>query len=108
MGHAPLVEKVRAHGHEATVFHANGYGGAAFARFADRGAFHTIVDLTPHEMTRMMVNGAHVDMPRRFSAAPDVPRVTLPGAMNFVGLGQKSLMPQHYLKLLTCDNRPGG
>ena len=95
---APLVENVRAHGHEATVFHANGYGGAAFARFADRGAFHTIIDLTPHEMTRIMVNGAYVDMPRRFSAAPDVPRVTLPGAMNFVGLGQKSLMPQHYLK----------
>lgn len=95
---APLVERVRAHGHEATVFHANGYGGAAFARFADRGAFHAIVDLTPHEMTRIMVNGAHVDMPTRFSSGPDIPRVTLPGAINFVGLGQKKLLPPRYLE----------
>ncbi|MEM1373283.1 MAG: Tm-1-like ATP-binding domain-containing protein [Pseudomonadota bacterium] len=95
---APLVERIRTHRHEATVFHANGYGGAAFARFADRGAFHAIVDLTPHEMTRMMVNGAYVDMPTRFSAGSDIPRVTLPGAVNFVGLGQKKLMPQRYLE----------
>ncbi|MEO0484501.1 MAG: Tm-1-like ATP-binding domain-containing protein [Pseudomonadota bacterium] len=94
---APLVDDIRALGHEATVFHANGYGGAAFARFADRGAFHTIIDLTPHELTRIMVNGAHVDMPTRFSAGGIVPRVTLPGALNFVGLGQKSMMPQPYL-----------
>ena len=95
---AALVERVRSIGEEATVFHANGYGGAAFARFGDRGAFHSIIDLTPHELTRIKVNGAHVEMPTRFSAAPEVPRVTLPGALNFVGLGQKSLMPQRYLE----------
>ena len=95
---APLVERVRNMGHEANVFHANGYGGAAFARFGDRGAFHTVIDLTPHELTRIMVNGAYVDMPTRFTAASDVPRVTLPGALNFVGLGQKSMMPQKYLE----------
>ncbi|MEL7299145.1 MAG: Tm-1-like ATP-binding domain-containing protein [Pseudomonadota bacterium] len=95
---APLVARIRAHRHEATVFHANGYGGAAFARFAERGAFHTIIDLTPHELTRIKVNGAHVDMPKRFSAGGDVPRVTLPGALNFVGLGEKRLVPPRYLE----------
>lgn len=94
---APLVAALSARGQESTVFHANGYGGAAFARFAERGAFHSIVDLTPHELTRIMVAGAHVDMPNRFSAALDLPRVVLPGALNFVGLGQKSLVPQKYL-----------
>ncbi|MEO0678243.1 MAG: Tm-1-like ATP-binding domain-containing protein, partial [Pseudomonadota bacterium] len=63
-----------------------------------RGAFHTIIDLTPHEMTRIKVNGAHVDMPTRFSAGADVPRVTLPGALNFVGLGEKRLVPPRYLE----------
>ncbi|MEL6915469.1 MAG: Tm-1-like ATP-binding domain-containing protein [Pseudomonadota bacterium] len=94
---SPLVERIRAHRQEATVFHANGYGGAAFARFAERGAFHTIIDLTPHEMTRIKVIGAHVDMPSRFSAGAEIPRVTLPGGLNFVGLGEKRLVPPHYL-----------
>ncbi|MEL7344017.1 MAG: Tm-1-like ATP-binding domain-containing protein [Pseudomonadota bacterium] len=82
---------------ETTVFHANGYGGAAFGRFAERGAFHTIIDLTPHELTRLYLAGSHADMPHRFSAAPDKPRIVLPGGMNFIGLGQKSLVPSKYL-----------
>lgn len=94
----PILDVARARGHETTVFHANGYGGAAFARFADRGAFHTIIDLTPHEMTRLLVAGAHVDMPNRFIAAPDLPRIVLPGGLNFVGLGEIGLVPQRFLE----------
>ncbi len=94
---APLVASLRDDGEECTVFHANGYGGAAFQRFAERGAFHTIIDLTPHELTRIHIAGAHVRMPNRFSAAGDRPRVVLPGALNFIGLGEKSMLPDHYL-----------
>ena len=93
----PLLAGLRDRGEETTVFHANGYGGAAFARFANRGAFHSIIDLTPHELTRIHVAGAHVPMKDRFSAALDVPRIVLPGGINFVGLGQKNLMPEHFL-----------
>ncbi|MDJ0994011.1 MAG: Tm-1-like ATP-binding domain-containing protein [Dinoroseobacter sp.] len=82
---------------ESTVFHANGYGGAAFARFAERGAFSSVIDLTPHEVTRIHVAGAHVPMPTRFSSARDIPYIMLPGGINFIGLGERSLVPSEYL-----------
>ena len=94
---APLLAGLRDRGHESTVFHANGYGGAAFARFAASNAFHAIIDLTPHELTRLHIAGAHVSMPERFNVAPDLPRIVLPGGLNFLGLGEKSLIPQKYL-----------
>ncbi|MFV1590647.1 Tm-1-like ATP-binding domain-containing protein [Phaeobacter sp. JH20_39] len=93
----PLIDRFRDQGRETTVFHSNGFGGAAFSRFAKAGAFDAIIDLTPHELTRIHVAGVHVPMPDRFSAGGDLPRIVLPGAMNFIGLGQKNLMPEHYL-----------
>ena len=95
---AALVQRYSGRGQECTVFHSNGYGGAAFARFARRGAFHAIVDLTPHELTRICIAGAHVPMPDRFTAGSSLPRIVLPGAVNFVGLGEKSLIPRDYLE----------
>ncbi|MEL6702263.1 MAG: Tm-1-like ATP-binding domain-containing protein, partial [Pseudomonadota bacterium] len=94
---APLLGALKLRAKEATVFHANGFGGAAFARFAERGAFHSIIDLTPHELTRTLIAGAHVPMPTRFTASPEVARIVLPGALNFIGLGELSLIPDHYL-----------
>jgi uncharacterized protein (UPF0261 family) len=94
----PLVQALNRQGRETTVFHSNGFGGAAFARFARRDAVDAIVDLTPHELTRIHVAGVHVPMPDRFTAGGYLPRVVLPGAINFVGLGQKSLMPQRFLE----------
>lgn len=95
---APLIKALSARQQEATVFHANGFGGAAFTRFAARGAFHTIIDLTPHEMTRMQIAGAHVPMPERFTAARDVPRIVLPGGLNFLGLGEAAQVRRRYLQ----------
>lgn len=94
---APLVHQLSKRGQESTVFHSNGYGGAAFARFAANGAFNAIIDLTPHELTRIHLAGAHVDMPERFVAGSDLPRIVLPGALNFIGLGQKTLVQSEYL-----------
>lgn len=94
---AALVKRLSSDGHEATVFHSNGYGGAAFVRFAALGAFHAIVDLTPHEVTRLKIAGAHVPMPERFSAGGNIPRILLPGAVNFVGLGERSSLPTAFL-----------
>ncbi len=93
----PVCRHLQAQGHETTVFHANGYGGAAFARFAARGAFQAMLDITPHEMTRLEVAGACVDMPSRFTVAPDLPRIVLPGALNFVGLGEIGLLPKGFV-----------
>jgi len=95
---APLVRRLAGQDRESTVFHSNGYGGAAFARFAAHDAFNAIIDLTPHELTRLHVAGAHVEMPDRFSAGGKLPRIVLPGALNFIGLGQKALVPAEYLE----------
>ncbi|MEM1303200.1 MAG: Tm-1-like ATP-binding domain-containing protein, partial [Pseudomonadota bacterium] len=73
-------------------------GGAAYARFITRGAFHTLIDLTPHELTRIMLAGACVPMPERFTAGRHLPRVVLPGALNFIGLGERRLVPPAYLE----------
>lgn len=92
-----LVGALDAIGEESTVFHANGYGGAAFARFAECGAFKAVIDMTCHELTRWRFAGAHVPMPTRFSAASHLPQVVLPGCLNFIGLGEIGLVPEHYL-----------
>lgn len=94
---SPLVSELREQGREATVIHANGFGGAAFARFADRGAFDAIIDLTPHELTRIHLAGAFVPMPDRFTAGDPAPRIVLPGAVNFIGLGEAALVSEEYL-----------
>lgn len=75
-------------GFEATVFHANGYGGAAFARFVFERHVQGVIDLNVHELGRIRLAGAHVPMPTRFSCANALPRVVLPGGLNFIGLGE--------------------
>ena len=92
-----IIDRLRKAGHEATAFHANGYGGAAFARFAREGEFVGVIDMTVHEMTRMQVAGAHVSMPDRFTAAGSLPRVVLPGGLNFIGLGEFEQIEDSYL-----------
>jgi len=93
-----LCDRLRAGGDEVTVFHANGFGGAAFTRWAQIGAFKSVVDYTPHELTRCYIAGVNADMPGRFTAMGDVPRVVLPGGVNFIGMGEPDLMPDTYQK----------
>lgn len=93
---AHVSQLLRDAGHEATVFHANGYGGAAFARFVTEGRADAVLDLNVHELGRMRLAGAHVAMPDRFTAAGHLPRVVLPGALNFIGLGTvDTISPEH-------------
>ncbi|MCF2869848.1 Tm-1-like ATP-binding domain-containing protein [Octadecabacter sp. G9-8] len=83
-------------GYETTVFHANGYGGAAFTRFVAEGHASGVIDMNVHELGRIRLAGAHVDMPGRFTAASHLPRVVLPGALNFIGLGAvDTISPEH-------------
>lgn len=83
-------------GAEATVFHSNGYGGAAFARFVREGRAAGVIDLNVHELGRMRLAGDCVPMPDRFTGAGHLPRVVLPGGLNFLGLGAiDTLSPDH-------------
>lgn len=91
---------LRALGHETTVFHANGFGGAAFARCIDDGCFKAVVDVTTHELTRMLFIGSHTAMPTRFTAASakGLPQVILPGGVNFLGFERLETVPPPYLE----------
>lgn len=73
-------------GADPVLFHANGYGGAAMVRFLRDGGAGGLVDLTVHELGRMRIAGACVPMPDRFTAGGALPRVVLPGGLNFLGL----------------------
>ncbi len=91
---------LRAQGHEITVFHANGFGGAAFARCTADGGFQAVVDVTTHELTRLLFVGSHTAMPTRFTAASDrgLPQVILPGGLNFLGFERLESVPPQYLE----------
>ena len=82
-----LLYEIAVAGREATVFHSNGYGGSALARFALDQGFEGVIDFTPHEMTRSEIAGTHGDLSARFSSTSALPRVILPGGLNFLGLG---------------------
>jgi uncharacterized protein (UPF0261 family) len=94
-GHA-VARALGAEGLESTVFHANGYGGAALARFLEEGHAEAVIDIATHELGRIRIAGAHVPMPGRFSSGEGLPRVVLPGALNFLGLGRiDTVSPAH-------------
>jgi uncharacterized protein (UPF0261 family) len=82
-----LLHEIAIAGREATVFHSNGYGGSALARFAQDQGFEGVIDFTPHELTRTEIAGTHGDLSARFSSTSALPRVILPGGLNFLGLG---------------------
>ena len=82
-----IARHLREAGHEVTAFHANGFGGAGFIRFACEGLLKGVIDLTTGEAVRMHLVGAHVPMPQRFLAAAGLPRIVLPGALNLLDSG---------------------
>ena len=82
-----LVLACRKLGYEPAVFHANGFGGASLVRFTKEGKFKLHLDITCHEITRMLFAGDHVAMPDRFRAGGSIPRIVMPGGMNFIALG---------------------
>lgn len=94
---AAVTRELSAKGYDATVFHANGFGGAAFARLLLEGGAAGVIDLNVHELGRLRIAGAHVPMPQRFRAADTLPRVVLPGALNFIGLGALSTVSDTHL-----------
>ncbi|MBF2735910.1 MAG: Tm-1-like ATP-binding domain-containing protein, partial [Betaproteobacteria bacterium AqS2] len=67
---------------------ANGYGGAALARAIAEGGVDAVVDLTTHELSRLLLGGDHALAEERFAAAGEagLPQVVLPGGLNFIGL----------------------
>ncbi len=95
-----LVAELNAKGHETTVFHANGFGGAAYSRWAKENAFYAAIDFTTHEITRQLLLGAKADLSSRFSCVvtAKLPQVVVPGGINFIGLGALEALDKNLLK----------
>lgn len=92
-----IARALAGHGLDATMFHSNGYGGAAFARFIREGNAFGVIDMNLHELGRMTLSGVCVSMPDRFTVAGALPRIVLPGALNFLGLGAIDTVDAAYL-----------
>ncbi len=90
------IQLLQAAGHETLAFHASGYGGAALVRLAHDGMFTGMVDLTVNEVVRMHVAGSHAPMPERFSCGRDLPRIIIPGALNFLDAGPFETLPRSW------------
>ena len=86
----PCVEGVTrsltAEGFEAIQFHASGPGGKALESLVSRGALAGVVDVTTHELADFLVGGVYSagDGRLRATSNPAVPRVIVPGAIDFV------------------------
>ncbi|MEM9707923.1 MAG: Tm-1-like ATP-binding domain-containing protein [Pseudomonadota bacterium] len=93
---AAVAEALADKGLDATVFHANGFGGAAFSRFVAEGHAAAVIDLNVHELGRLRLAGDHVPMPDRFRVADALPRVVLPGGLNFIGFGARHTVSDAY------------
>lgn len=90
------IRLLRAAGQETSTFHASGFGGAALVRFAREGMFTGMIDLTVNEIVRMHVAGAHTPMPERFTCGHDIPRIVIPGALNFLDAGSPKTLPRSW------------
>ena len=78
-----IASRIRSAGFEVTVFHANGYGGNALADQAGKGTFVGVVDCTLHELTGLAFDSRTSVRRDRISALGGIPRVVLPGGVNF-------------------------
>ena len=74
----------------ASIFHANGFGGVALGRLIKEREFDFLIDVTPHELTRHLIGGAHAPLEGRLRAMQTCPSIALPGGLNFVSLSPEN------------------
>ncbi len=99
-----VVRHLRALGHGATVFHANGFGGNALSLWAKRGKLSGTIDYVIHELNFLMSGEMAAVPENRFTAASEagLAQVVLPGGINFrtrgprTGLTREDSAKPHY------------
>lgn len=75
-------------GYEVVSFHSNGVGGVTMEEIAAQGGFSAVVDLTTNELVEEVVDGLFPVRDRlRVSGRTAVPRVVVPGCLDFVCQG---------------------
>ena len=95
-----VKHRVNKNNQKTSVFHSNGFGGAGLEMAIAEKWLSGLIDLTTHEATRIWIKGAHMPMPMRFSEQKlsYLPRVTVPGGINFLSLGSFSSLSKSYQK----------
>lgn len=95
-----LTDLIHKNNQKTSVFHSNGFGGAGLEMAIAEKWLSGLIDLTTHEATRIWIKGAHMPMPMRFSEQKlsYLPRVTIPGGLNFLSLGRFSSLSKSYQK----------
>ncbi len=82
-GAEAAAAEIRACGFEAVSFHANGFGGGAMAEWARSDRLAGVIDFTIHEAVSLFLDPHTAVSRERFTATGRVPRVVLPGGVNF-------------------------
>ncbi len=83
---------------EVIAFHAVGTGGRAMEELIDSGLVEGVFDVTPGEMTALVVNGPFSAGPERMQAAGrrGIPQIVAPGGLDFIIEGPLDDLPERY------------
>lgn len=88
-----------ARGLETIQFHASGPGGKALESLVSQGVLAGVIDVTIHELADLMVGGVYSagDDRLRGTVIPTVPRIIVPGALDFVNFWT-GMVPERFAK----------
>jgi uncharacterized protein (UPF0261 family) len=83
---------------EVIAFHAVGSGGQAMEELIDSGIVAGVFDVTPGEITALVVDGPFSAGPERMQAAgrQGIPQVIAPGGLDFIIVGARDQLPARY------------
>lgn len=95
-------------GYEVVAFHPNGTGGVAMEELASEGWLDAILDLTTHELVDELFDGLHAGDGKRLTLAAEagVPRLVVPGCVDFMVFAGRDAVPAAYRGQPTIAHNP--
>jgi uncharacterized protein (UPF0261 family) len=93
---------------EVIAFHAVGTGGRSMEELIDSGLVEGVFDVTPGEMTQLVVQGSFSAGPDRMKAAGrrGIPQIVAPGGVDFIIEGPLDDLPGEYQDRRTMIHTP--
>jgi uncharacterized protein (UPF0261 family) len=93
---------------EVIAFHAVGTGGRSMEELIDDGVVDGVFEVTPGEMTALVVDGPFSAGPERMRAAgrKGIPQVVAPGGLDFIIEGPVQELPARYQARKTMVHTP--
>lgn len=90
---------LNARGYEVVGFHANGTGGVSAEVLIGEGYFDAMLDLTTHEIMDREYGGKHgaiADTRLQASAGDGIPRLVVPGCIDYLVFGPPDSVPARF------------